>query len=223
MSRTKRGGLALPLPVFGRDWTIDAALAIQGDKHAPPRDSPCMRTTSDDLVKLLARAAKRETDAFEALYRSTSAKLFGIILRILRQEEAAEEVLQDVYLKIWDHASDFDKSRASPITWMATIARNRALDELRKRKVPVASDGADISEIADPQKLPADRVEINQELRRLEACLDGLGEQKSIAIRLAYLDGMSRQQLAERLGQPVGTIKTWLHRGLKQLKDCLGS
>jgi RNA polymerase sigma-70 factor (ECF subfamily) len=182
-----------------------------------------MRTTSDDLVKLLARAANRESDAFAALYHSTSAKLFGIILRILRQQEAAEEVLQDVYLKIWERASDFDRSKASPITWMATIARNRALDEVRKRKIPVASDGIDISELADPQKLPSEQLEISQELRRLEACLDGLDKQKTIAIKLAYLDGLSRQELAERLDQPVGTIKTWLHRGLKQLKDCLGS
>lgn len=181
-----------------------------------------MRTTSDDLVKLLARAANRESDAFAALYHSTSAKLFGIILRILRQQEAAEEILQDVYLKIWERASDFDRSKASPITWMATIARNRALDEVRKRKIPAASD-ADISEVADPQKQPSERLEISQELRLLEACLDGLDKQKTIAIKLAYLDGMSRQELAEYLDQPVGTIKSWLHRGLKQLKDCLGS
>lgn len=105
---------------------------------------------------------------------------------------------------------------------MAAIARNRALDEARRR-VPQIADGVDLPDIADETPSAADRLEQGADLKRLETCLDGLEADRSAMVRLAYLDGLSRQALADKFGQPVGTIKTWLHRSLKQLKDCLGS
>ena len=182
-----------------------------------------MLKSSRDISDLLARVAQGDAQAFAALYNATSMKLFGICLRILRRQDLAEEILQEVYIRIWDRAGDFDRSRASPITWMATIAPNRAPDEVRKRSPVFASDMSGKEDIADPARSPAQQAETSEELRRLEACLDKLDAKHRDAVRLAYLDGLSRAELADRFSQPVGTIKTWLHRSLKQLKDCLGS
>ena len=182
-----------------------------------------MPATPSHLVDWLGQVAARDQDAFAKLYSATSLKLFGIVLRILKNRELAEDVLQDVYFTIWEKAGDFDGNRASAITWMATIARNRALDELRRRKLPHVEGGDEIDQVAAPGPTASDKIELDEDLKRLEDCLSGLDEARQAAIRLAYLDGLSRQDLAERLGLPLGTVKTWLHRSLKQLKDCLGS
>ena len=182
-----------------------------------------MLPTTSNLALVLRRVAEGDRGAFSELYHATSLKLFGIIFRILRRREPAEEILQEVYCKIWEHAGSFDASRASPITWMAAIARNRALDEVRKREPAFVTDDSGVFEVIDPGKLPSEQLELSEELRRLETCFEGLDKERREAIKLAYLDGFSRQELADQFHQPVGTIKTWLHRGLKQLKDCLGS
>lgn len=178
--------------------------------------------TTATLAEVLIRVGQGDRAAFSELYSATSRKLFGVVLRILNNQELAEEVLQEVYLKVWNKASDFDKEKASPITWMAVIARNRALDELRKRQVASVADSEDVLlNIEDESATPDEQTELNKEMQRLSRCLDGLEENKADMIKLAYLDGYSRQQLAEKFDQPLGTIKTWLHRSLKQLKDCL--
>lgn len=182
-----------------------------------------MQQFSFELARVLHRVAQGEHQAFSELYNATSLKLFGIIFRIIKQRELAEEILQEVYCKIWENASAFDASKASPITWMAAIARNRALDEVRRRQPQFSSDESGILEIVDSGKSPSDQLEISDELRRLENCFEGLDEERRAAIKLAYLDGFSRKELADKFDQPIGTIKTWLHRGLKQLRDCLGA
>lgn len=182
-----------------------------------------MLASAADLAAQLARVAEGDREAFARVYHATSPKLFGVVLRILRQREPAEEILQEVYVRIWERASDFEAGRASPITWMATIARNRAIDEVRRRKPGMTGLDAETLEIADPGETPAEQLETGQSMQRLRNCLDALEERHRDMVRLAYLDGFSRQELAERFDQPVGTIKTWLHRSLKQLKDCLGS
>ena len=182
-----------------------------------------MPATSAELAQLLERVGNGDRDAFAEVYAATAMKLFGIVSRILRRRELAEEVLQEVYLRIWERASDFDSARASPITWMATIARNRALDEVRRRELNYVPAGEDVLEFPDPTRLASEQVELSEDLRRLEQCLGELDPERRDAIRLAYLDGFSRNDLAARFSIPVGTVKTWLHRGLKQLKDCLGS
>ncbi len=174
-------------------------------------------------MRLLAGVARQDRAAFKQLYATTSAKLYGIILRILRRRDLADEVLQEVYVKIWEHAGSYVPGRASPVSWMATIARNRALDEVR-RKTPIALEDMPAGfEAADPLPLASDMLEQSQELQRLLACLDRLEPQKAEIVKLAYLTGLSRDDLAARFGHPSATIKTWLHRSLKQLKDCLGS
>lgn len=179
--------------------------------------------TPADLADLLARVARADRPAFEALYRATSAKLFGVILRILHDRALAEDVLQEAFVRIWENASRFDPSRASPITWMAVIARNRAIDEARRRTPRRGDDNGALDRVVDPTPSPARQAEDREALARLQRCLDGLDGERAAMIRLAYLDGLSRQELADRYRQPVGTVKTWLRRGLQQLRDCMDS
>jgi RNA polymerase sigma-70 factor, ECF subfamily len=182
-----------------------------------------MHESADDLAELLSRVANRDRVAFAALYRAISPKLYGVVLRILRRNELAEDVLQDVFVTIWTRAGGYDKSLAAPATWMAVIARNRAIDEVRRSRPTSASMPAETFEVADPGKLAPELMEDNQSLRRLEECLAGLAEPRGELVKLAYLEGWSRDELGKRYGHPAGTIKTWLRRSLSQLKECLGS
>lgn len=180
-------------------------------------------TTPQDLVALLGRVAQRDRAAFAQVYRVTSAKLFGIILRILHRRDIADEVLQEVYVKIWDRAADYDPRMASPITWMATIARNRALDEIRRKKPESIEDHPELLDVATDEASALTNVMRSEDGRRLADCLTRLEEPRRQMVVLAYCDGLSRDELAEKYGQPVNTIKTWLRRSLAQLKGCLGS
>ncbi len=176
-----------------------------------------------DLVELLRRVTGKDRAAFAALYSATSAKLYGIILRILLRRDLAEEILQEVYVTIWQHAGDFEPGRASPISWMAAIARNRALDEVRRKRPLALDDMPEALDVPDSGPLASEIIENNDEFRRLLKCLGVLDEEKQSMVILAYMHGWSREQLANRFGQPVPTIKTWLRRSLMQLKDCLKS
>lgn len=181
-------------------------------------------TSAVELVGLLARVADGDRQAFAALYAATSAKLWGIVVRILPRRDLAEEVLQDAYLRIWERASGFDPARASPITWMATIARNRAIDEVRRRK-PISSieDAPEALEVAEAAADPLQSAVQSEALRRLNECLEGLEPQRREMVLLAYYAGLSRDELAARFATPVNTVKTWLHRSLAQLRKCLGA
>ena len=179
--------------------------------------------TVPGLVLLLKQVAAKDRVAFESLYSATSAKLYGIVLRILARRDLADEVVQEVYVKIWERAGDFDAARSSPITWMATIARNRALDEARK-KAPVSLETMPAGfDVASDAPLALDMMMQDEDGRRLFNCLQGLDAEKREVVIQAYLHGMSREALSQRFAKPVSTIKTWLHRSLAQLKDCLGS
>lgn len=180
-----------------------------------------MLGSSRDLIEVLGRVASRDRDAFQILYGATSAKLYGIVIKILREHGLADEILQDVYLKIWERAGDFDAGRASPITWMATIARNRALDELRRGKVLPTTPFDEDTDLAMEAENALEAMERTDRLKALMACLDALGQERRDLILLAYYRGLSREALARRLDRPVATIKTWLHRGLTQLRGCL--
>ena len=179
--------------------------------------------TPADLVELLRRVTRKDKVAFAALYSATSAKLYGIILRILSRRDLADEILQEVFVTIWQHAGDFDPGRASPVSWMAAIARNRALDEVRRQRPLALDDMPEALQVADAGLLASDIVEQSDEFRRLEKCLGSLDIEKRDIVKLAYLGGWSREQLATRYRQPVPTIKNWLRRSLMQLKDCLKS
>jgi RNA polymerase sigma-70 factor, ECF subfamily len=182
-----------------------------------PRGAPGPR-----LVFLIERIAARDRAAFSALYAATSAKLYGIILRILRRRELADEVLQEVYVQIWERASYYDAAKGAPITWMVAIARNRALDEVRRRSVVSIEDTPEVMNLAGEEEHPLDRVEKSQELARLSQCLDALDSNRRELVLLAYREGMSREALGQRFSRPPATIKSWLRRSLLQLRDCLG-
>jgi len=178
---------------------------------------------SEEIAGLMSRVARRDRAAFAALYHATSAKMFGTALRILRRRDLAEDIVQEVYAKIWERAGDFDAAKASPITWMAAIVRNRALDVVR-RKAPMQLE--DLPEGFEPAAQVSDPLagrDRSEGLRKLLACLDKLDPQKRQMVLLAYYHGASRDALAQRYDAPVPTIKTWLHRSLAQLRGCLSS
>jgi RNA polymerase sigma-70 factor, ECF subfamily len=179
--------------------------------------------TPSELVWLLAAVAKGDQAAFERLYVATRAKLYGVVLRILRRADLADEVMQDTYLKVWRSAGEFDARVASPMTWMVAIARNRAIDLVRKKAETSIEEEPAALEVAGETPNPLARREITDELKRLLACLGGLDEERRRIVLLAYYNGWSREQLAAKFDKPVNTIKTWLRRSLIELRECLGS
>ena len=179
---------------------------------------------ADPLVALLAACAQRDRAAFEQLYRQTSAKLFGVALRIVRQEDLAEEVLQDCYIRIWNRAGDYREGLAAPMTWMASIVRNRSLDWLRRANPEVIDvDGEIIERAASDVEGPLAALERLQDGAALARCLGELEAKQRQAILLAFHDGLSHSELAKQLREPLGTVKTWVRRGLAKLKACLGA
>lgn len=174
------------------------------------------------LTSALHRTASGDTSGLGLVYQLTSAKLFGICLRICGDRQAAEDVLQDVYVKVWRRAGSFDAKRASPISWLAMIARNAAIDWRRTQYRHDTLDGGDIHAIVDEAPLADAVVEQDEDRHRLLACLDGLDSSQSRIIRRAFLDGVTYQQLSDETGTPLGTIKSWIRRGMHKLKACLG-
>lgn len=180
--------------------------------------------TRDELALALGRAGGGDRAAFRIVYEATSAKLMGVCLRILADRQLAEDVLQDTYLTVWRKASTFDPSRASPITWLVTIARNRSIDRLRsaapmRRTAPVE----DAHDLADAAPLASEVIETTDEVSRLNACLDTLEDRARAVIRTAFLEGVTYDALATRENVPLGTMKSWIRRGLLRLRSCLES
>ena len=178
--------------------------------------------TREQLAHALTQTGQGDRAAFRRVYDATSAKLFGVCIRILHDRQLAEDVLQDAYVSVWNRASSFDPTRASPITWLATIARNRSIDRLRSgarsrndRPLEAAADAADAAPLA------SDLVESGDEARRLNGCLGELEDRTRNAIRTAFFEGVTYEALAEREGAPLGTVKSWIRRGLLRLRACL--
>jgi RNA polymerase sigma-70 factor, ECF subfamily len=179
--------------------------------------------TSAELVWLLAAVAKGDRAAFARLYAATRAKLYGTVLRILRRPDLADEVMQETYIRIWRSAGQFDPAVASPITWMVAIARNRAIDFVRKKSDVPVDEAPEVLELAADSPDPLAERDANEERTRLMACLDQLEPDQRRLMLLAYCNGWSREQLATSFGRPVNTIKTWLRRSILAVRDCLGS
>lgn len=177
---------------------------------------------SAELVWLLASVAKGDHAAFERLYGATRAKLYGVVLRILRRPDLAAETLQDAYLRIWSGAGRFDPARGTPITWMVAIARNRAIDVARQVGELPAEAEAEASEAAADE--PDPRVEriVTEELKRLLACLGRLDPDRQRMILLAYFGGADRAELAREFDRPVDTIRAQLRHALADVRECLG-
>jgi RNA polymerase sigma-70 factor, ECF subfamily len=179
-----------------------------------------MQSTSQDISDLIARCALRDRAAFRILYDRTSAKLFGVALRILKDRAEAEEALQDIYVKIWQRADRFVAGPYSPISWLVAVARNHALDIVRARR-PVHDDIDNVPELPDTGPTPEGAAVASDEKMRIETCLETLEPDRADAVRGAYLDGYSYEELATRHSVPLNTMRTWLRRSLAKLKECL--
>ena len=151
-----------------------------------------------ELVWLVGAVAKGDTAAFERLYGATRAKLYGVLLRILGKPELAEEVMQETYLKVWKMADKFDPTLASPITWMVAMARNRAIDIVRKRGEISIEDEPEAQNVPAETPAPLARREMTEELKRLLSCLGKLDPEKQRIVLLAYYSGWSREQLSHQ-------------------------
>ena len=177
---------------------------------------------SDAVQDLLARVAGGDQRAFESLYRDTSGTLLGICLRVLADRAEAEDVLQEVYVAVWNKATQYDASRARAMTWLGTIARNRAIDRLRSLPGQSSRASIDIAEtLPDPAPSPASQASAATDRARLDVCLEQLEPRRKILIRTAFFDGATYEELAARSGSPIGSVKSWIRRGLMQLKACL--
>ena len=173
------------------------------------------------LADALVRAGSGDRDALREVHDRTSAKLYGICLRILADSSEAEDVLQDVYLSVWRKGSSFDPARASPITWLATLARNRSIDRLRARPNIRVVDVEDAADVADGSRSAPELMDASDEAKRLDRCLGQLEDQHASAIRTAFFEGVTYETLAARAGIPVGTMKSWVRRSLLKLRTCL--
>lgn len=178
--------------------------------------------TPAEFVWLLAAVAKGDEAAFERLYVATRAKVYGVVMRITRRTDLADEVMQDTYQKIWRTAGEFDPRLATPVTWIVAIARNRAIDLLRRRTEARPEEEPAATDVAADVLGPLARGEVTDELKRLLACLGALDDERRRLVLLAYYNGWSRDELATRFSEPVNTIKASLRRSLIEIRECMG-
>ena len=174
----------------------------------------------DEIEAQIARVATGDRDAFQRLYSSVSAKLFGVLLRVLNDRAEAEDALQNVFVKIWHKAGSYRANGLSPMTWLITIARNEAIDRLRRRRRQ--GEGMDEAAlVADASPGPEETVMQKSDRSRLLACFEELEAARAEAVRRAYLQGETYAELAERFDVPLNTMRTWLRRSLLKLRECL--
>jgi RNA polymerase sigma-70 factor (ECF subfamily) len=179
--------------------------------------------TPQTLSALLERIANQDARALRSLYELTSSKLFGLALRILTKREWAEEVLQDSFINIWRFAGDYREGLSAPMTWMTTIVRNRALDHLRRVSSVETEWSEALDELIPGNDLgPAETTSMGQQAQQLALCMQRLDSNQRQAVALAYLRDQSHSEVADTLKVPLGTVKSWIRRGLEKLKTCLG-
>jgi RNA polymerase sigma factor (sigma-70 family) len=175
------------------------------------------------LMELLARTALADQRAFAELYRMTSAHLYAVALRILRDAGAAEEVLQESFVNVWHHAGSYVAAKSQPLTWLTSIVRNRCLDQLRRREVETVAmdDDEEGLAIAAEDPTPLEMLLSGADARAVGACVEALEQGQKQAIALAFFQGLSHSELAHHLREPLGTVKSWIRRGLERLRACL--
>jgi RNA polymerase sigma-70 factor, ECF subfamily len=178
------------------------------------------------LASLLAKVALGDQAAFALLYRESSSHLYGVAVRILREGAAAEEVLQEAFVSVWHHAGSYQAGKSQPLTWLTAVVRNRCLDQLRRRELDTVTMTTDDDEgkefdlpSADPT--PVETLLAGAEAQSVRDCVDALDGGQKQAIALAFYQGLSHAELADHLRQPLGTVKSWVRRGLERLKSCL--
>lgn len=179
-------------------------------------------TTPPSLDELLAATAAGNRAAFAQLYRAAGGKLLGLAQLLLRRRDLAEEVTQEAFVRIWQRAGDYNSDKGQPLTWMSAIVRNLAIDRLRRDRGDMPLDAAPGRDAwADPDPDPLEQTLRSADARRLAACLDQLEPPQRRCIRLAFFNGLTHEQLATHLDQPLGTVKSNIRRGLLRLKTCL--
>ena len=198
-----------------------------------PTPLPDWPERSLELAQLLARSGLGDRKAFARLYERTAGHLLAVVLRIQRDRAQAEDLLQEVYVNVWKAAADFDAARAQPLTWLTRIARNKAIDSLRRQaaqpQLDSASADADdgdeahdrVAATPDDGPGPLDLLSRASEVRELDQCLQHLSAPQRQSVALAFYDGLSHAEVAERLREPLGTVKSWVRRALQTLRGCL--
>lgn len=179
-------------------------------------------THNDTLAQLLSRAGLGDRSAFAALYEATKSKLFAVSLRIVRERHIAEEVLQESFVSIWHHAADYATAKSAPMTWMTTIVRNRSLDIVRRPHIEVADEDDYFQlNMEDARPTPPEELSTKRDQAQIVRCMQGLDQDQHRAISMAFFNGLSHSEVAEKIGKPLGTVKTHIRRGLMKLKECL--
>ncbi len=173
----------------------------------------------DPIADLITTCATGDRLAFRTLYRDSSAKLMGVLLRILKERAEAEDALQEVYTRVWLRAGRYDPAKGRGMTWLIAIARNHGIDRLRARAPAQNDDGLDL--VADTAPRAETRLVAMGEARRMTDCFATLEPDRAEAVRGAYLGGLSYLDLAARHAVPLNTMRTWLRRSLLKLKECL--
>ncbi|MEX2473661.1 sigma-70 family RNA polymerase sigma factor [Marinobacter sp.] len=177
--------------------------------------------SQEELMSLLVLVARGDRQAFQALYRAISAKMFGLCFKLAGQQELAEEALQDAFVQIWHHAGEYHSDRGAPSSWMLTIARYRTLDLMRSRAVRRTAGDEYIEHIEDHRGGPLDASLRNAGAAQLTGCIEELSDVQRDSILLSYYRGFTHDELAQALSSPIGTVKSWIRRGLMALKRCL--
>lgn len=204
---------------------IKAVRLVQGAEERvvsrPHRPAAADAGRTQDREALLRACAGGDHAALHSLYTGTAPQLFGLALRILRNRELAEEILQDCFILVWRNAHTFDPGRGNAMAWLARIVRNRCIDAIRRRGRETPLSDASIEDWEDPTPHPADRAVLSGDARRLQDCLDKLEEGPRKALTLIYYQGMTYQEVAAHVNVPLGTVKSWVRRSLVRLKGCL--
>ena len=186
---------------------------------------------SRELAALLARTGVGDRAAFAKLYERSSGHLFAVVLRIQRDRAQAEDLLQDIFVSVWKAAASFDAARSQPLTWMTHIARNRAIDSLRRAQAQPRTESLSAAEddgrpdpaeaLASSEPGPLDLLGRASDRRELAQCLERLSPPQRQSVALAFFDGLSHAEVAAHLREPLGTVKSWVRRALNTLKSCL--
>lgn len=180
-----------------------------------------IETDQDELMGLLIAVAREDRQAFQRLYEKIAGRMFGLCLKLAKQQELAEEAVQDAFVQIWHRAAEYHKERGAPLSWMMTIARYRTLDLMRSRKSRATDGDAALESFEDGGEGPLDRSLRSAGEAALTGCLDELSAEQKDSILLSYYRGLTHDELAVTLSSPVGTVKSWIRRGLMALKRCL--
>jgi RNA polymerase sigma-70 factor (ECF subfamily) len=177
--------------------------------------------TADELAELLGRVAAGDRTAFRRLYELQAPRLYGVALRVTRQAPLASDAVHDAFLQVWRNAGRFETARGAPEAWLLSLVRYRALDIARRRGRELSRDDLDLPEPVDEDADPLERLADSRDAAALHACLKQLETERRKLVLLAFVDGLSHSEVAERVNMPLGTVKSWIRRSLQSLRLCL--